>query len=633
MTPKALLALHTALISLIRYLLDDRTGGVFGAAVDMLAKETGARGVMAYRLENAELVMVAENGLPRRAKAWLARLPVDDRPWFVAQRAVISLRGEVDSQLADSRMGHSIRPTLEAAGWRTLACAPIRVGRTVHGAIVIAGGGQAFERTVLHFLEAVCGVLALSSERESILQRAREDKLRETKTAQLATMGLLSATVSRDLATPLGSMQLQLEAQETHLRALRQQIAEGGAHAMDALEEIEDIVADLGEALRRTQGIAARLLAFARETKPEPIDLSIIVQAGVKLLREGIEARGILLVVEGDHESMMVDGREEALQMLVVQLLLYASDECEASKVRGPKIAMTLERQGDSCILAMASSGRGAQLSGAQIFDGLVRDKGTQAAVGLELARQTAVAHGGGMEIGPSELGGARIKVTLPWSAGRDDSQQIPASLNRRRKVGEKRIIVWIDEDEAFVQTMSRLITTHETLIAGSIGEATEVLQELDHLPELVVCNVALPDGYGVDLHCEVDIDLASRFAFVTGGVVSADVVAYLKSSGCPTLIKPITIAEIERLLPAKAPAAAEALAAAVNAPPRTDEGSVRRARRFQERRQATTVQEVPRPPERDEDGVLTGDDAAVADELESELEGLQRDEEIDEPW
>jgi ActR/RegA family two-component response regulator len=430
-------------------------------------------------------------------------------------------------------------------------------------------------------------------------------------------------------------------AQEGHLRALREAIAAGGAGALEALDELEVLLADLGEGMRRSQGIAARLLSFARETRPESIDLSVVVQSGVKLLREGIEARGIHLGVEGDHEAMMVDGREEALQMLVVQLLLHASDDCEASKVRGPRILVQLERDGDNCVLSLAWSGRAGQLSSAQIFDGMVRDKGAQAAAGLELARQTVVSHGGSIDIAASELGGPRVKVTLPWSAGDDDGDRpTPLSLQRRRKVGEKRIIVWIDEDEAFVQGMSRLITTHETFIAGSIAEASEVLAELDHLPELVLCNVSLPDGFGVDLHCEVDAQLASRFVFVTGGVVGADVVAYLKSSGCPTLIKPVTIGEIERLLSDKAPAAAAPTPPppprveepAAPAPPRAEPVSVRRARRFQERRQATTVQDVPRAPERDADGVLSGRDA-IDDELESELAALEADEEIDNQW
>jgi DNA-binding response OmpR family regulator len=96
---------------------------------------------------------------------------------------------------------------------------------------------------------------------------------------------------------------------------------------------------------------------------------------------------------------------------------------------------------------------------------------------------------------------------------------------------------------------MARSITTHETLLVTSCDEATELFEDLDVLPELILCDVALPDGLGTELHQQAEPQLAERFVFVTGGVVGKDATDYLKSCGRPTLIKPITIDEVHQLI------------------------------------------------------------------------------------
>ncbi len=113
----------------------------------------------------------------------------------------------------------------------------------------------------------------------------------------------------------------------------------------------------------------------------------------------------------------------------------------------------------------------------------------------------------------------------------------------------QKGLILWIDDDEQFLRSMARSITTHETLLCGSVEEANEIFEDLEFLPDLVLCDVVLPDGTGTDLHQAVPAELAERFVFVTGGVIAKDVADYLKTCGRPTLIKPISVDEVHQLL------------------------------------------------------------------------------------
>jgi hypothetical protein len=308
--------------------------------------------------------------------------------------------------------------------------------------------------------------------------------------------------------------------------------------------------------------------------------------------------------------------------MLIVQLVLYAVDECAASNVEDPEVRLALSAHDGSCSLEFETSGAGPR-SGTRIFEGMLRGKSSQASAGLALARQTVAAHFGTVDVTSSELGGALIRVTLPETlaveplaapelappprhappvpsfasrSGREtepcrasspprpitrapESRRTPLKLDLDFEgdspelseapgleletstlappsdgnpgLGSKGLIVWIDEDEACLRGMARAITTHETLLLGSIAEASELFEDLDVLPALILCDVTLADGLGTDLHRSVDPQLAERFVFVTGGVIGQEAAEYLQTSGRPTLIKPITIGEVHRLLSA----------------------------------------------------------------------------------
>src|SRR5690606_7432862 len=113
---------------------------VMGPALEMVVRVLRAEGGIAYRLEDGQLTLVSEVGLPRRAKGWLAHLPVDAEHWFVAQRVAAARKVLVDADVAGSRAGMGIRPALEDVGWQVLCGTPIRLGRRVHGVVVVAAG-------------------------------------------------------------------------------------------------------------------------------------------------------------------------------------------------------------------------------------------------------------------------------------------------------------------------------------------------------------------------------------------------------------------------------------------------------------------------------------------------------------
>jgi hypothetical protein len=74
-------------------------------------------------------------------------------------------------ELAASRGGVSLRPTLEAAGWHALMAAPMAITGTVHGVLVCAAGPKLSMPTeTVAMLEAVGVLLGLAMDREALLR-------------------------------------------------------------------------------------------------------------------------------------------------------------------------------------------------------------------------------------------------------------------------------------------------------------------------------------------------------------------------------------------------------------------------------------------------------------------------------
>jgi len=428
---KALIAHRNLLIALTRYLMQDRTGGVLGAAIEMLVKVLRAQGALAYLAEGDELVLVAHHGLPRRAKAWLSHLPMAAEPWFVAQRVAQERKRELDTELAASRAGMGIRPALEEAGWKALAGFPLMGGRDVLGVLVVAASSEgAFDRETMNMLEAVGGILALSLERERSLAKEREDKAREAETAQLATMGLVASNVARELAAPVGALSLQLDDQRQELRDLRRTLQEEDSEHASSVKRLQKRAAAIFDTVERMQGLTSRLLSFSRESQPETVDLSRIVARVIDTAQSNIESKGVGLRVEEVQDELTVEGREESLQMLVLQLVLYAVQEC-AGTTESPEVVVSIYPDREYNVVAVAATGRSGQQSGARIYGSMM--KGSRAAVGLALAKQTALMHGGRVESGISDLGGVLLKVSLPAAEGRAShpaSTPVPASAD-----------------------------------------------------------------------------------------------------------------------------------------------------------------------------------------------------------
>jgi hypothetical protein len=540
---QALVAHRLALVTITSQLMGDRTGGVLAGALEVLDSCLKLRGALAYRVQAGALILVSDLRLPATARSSFSQLSLSDEPFFIAQRVALSLKHESESPSS----------ALDGVGWNHLAATPLLVGRTLHGVIVVASDRPIFDSDTQTLLDTVAGILTLALEREAAAERERERLHGDTRAAELATMGLLSSSTLLDVALPLSALGLELEEQERTVATLRTKLELAlGCEAVEGLEELEAIhgrIEAMEDNLRRAQRVASGMLAVARRTRAETVDLVQALGDCLTLTRSAIDGRGICLEMEGDDEPALVEGRRESLSMLLIQLVLHSVEQARGSR---PRLRVRMLRGHHEHRVSFEVSGSGAGPTSSQgggprrrwLDAFLGKERREARAPGLALARQTAVAHHGHIEVGTSELGGPVHVVVLPASTLPQTPRGRASSLPPPRAV-----ILCISEETDLAFELSATLPDVDVMCALSVCEARTLIATLDPPPTLVLCDVVLPDGDCLDVHSAVDAELARRFAFVTAGVIDADTASYLRESSCATLIQPVTSAEVQKLL------------------------------------------------------------------------------------
>ncbi|MFG2743388.1 ATP-binding protein [Streptomyces chartreusis] len=198
------------------------------------------------------------------------------------------------------------------------------------------------------------------------------------------------ADASHELRSPIASLRTQLEVGVAHPELL------------DLDGAVEDTV--------RLQGLAADLLLLARlDAGERPGDARFDLGA---LAREQAEGRAEVTV---EARSAQVAGSRGQVGRVLTNLLDNAARHARSA------VTLTVRREGEWVVAAVADDGAGvAEADRERIFERFVRldearsrDDGG-AGLGLAIARDVAVRHGGTLTVGRAPAGGALFELRLP---------------------------------------------------------------------------------------------------------------------------------------------------------------------------------------------------------------------------
>jgi len=273
---------------------------------------------------------------------------------------------------------------------------------------------------------------------------------------------------------------------------------------------------DLTEAGQRAAALTRQLLAFARRQPvvPRILDLGDAARYTERMLRRVLgEGVSLTVNVRAPGRVLADPGQVElALLNLAVNArdampgggrLDIVVDELEADDPRrppgpgvppGPLVVLTVRDGG----IGMDDEVR------SRIFEPFFTTKGPGRGTGLGLSTVLGIVSqsGGTIRVDSKPNQGAEFRIYLPRHAG--DPEDVPGAP--REAGGGSETILLVEDDERLRAMVRRSLAAYgyRVLDAPSAARALELVAAQGTAPDLVLTDVILAEGSGVDLACEL---------------------------------------------------------------------------------------------------------------------------------
>ena len=302
------------------------------------------------------------------------------------------------------------------------------------------------------------------------------------------------------------------------------------------VEQLRRLITDLVDVTRITKGKI--VLQRAR------VDIDALIDAAVEETRADFERRRQVLQVVRPARGLSCDGDAQRLTQALTALLSNAVKFSPDDS----RIVMTAQAVGANVAITVTDPGRGIEPEFlprafelfAQGEQSLTHgDAGL--GVGLTIARRVAQLHGGDVSLESAGLGqGTVATLRLPRSAvalagAAQDAGELADVAGRR---------VLIIEDNADSRESLRLLMELNGNQVMTAADATEGLRIAEaFVPQLVVCDIGLPDIDGFELVHALRDTLAgvdTRFVALTGYGRAEDRDLALDSGFDAFLVKPL---------------------------------------------------------------------------------------------
>ncbi|MEX3944708.1 response regulator [Paraburkholderia sp. BR10937] len=168
--------------------------------------------------------------------------------------------------------------------------------------------------------------------------------------------------------------------------------------------------------------------------------------------------------------------------------------------------------------------------------------------LGLAVTRALTEAHGGNVSArSPGAHCGATFTIMLP-TAARGEGAAAAAELRGPHRVGALNILL-IEDHEDTAEVMSQLMRTggHEVAVAGSVAGALALTASMAF--DLVVSDIGLPDGSGIDFIRAFRAQSTAPAIALTGFGTDDDVRRSVEAGFTAHLTKPVNFEQLERLI------------------------------------------------------------------------------------
>lgn len=254
--------------------------------------------------------------------------------------------------------------------------------------------------------QAMANLLAIAL--ESASNRAMAGRADMARQSEEFKSTLLDA-LAHELKTPLTSLKASVSA----IRTGRGQLSPNQTELLAIIEEETDRLTRLISEVLQMARIEAGKLKLDRRA----CDLSEIVSTAVEELKRELENRQVAINVSAELPPVMADSE------LVVNVLRHLLDNATKYSTPGTPIRITAEREGVNISICVTDQGRGLSEEEVMcVFEKYYRapshrDAAPGMGMGLAIARDIVLAHGGRIRVESRPGEGSRFSFTLPIAA------------------------------------------------------------------------------------------------------------------------------------------------------------------------------------------------------------------------
>lgn len=392
----------------------------------------------------------------------------------------------------------------------------------------------------------------LHEDLEAQFKTLQETQARLVMSEKLSGIGEMIAGVAHELNNPLTSI------------LIFAQLLQARSWDDETSSSLDRIVTEA----RRAAAIVRGLLDFARQHPPEwkPVQIDHLVQATLELLAYELRTNNITVTVQAAQDLPVILGDARQLQQVLVNLIRNARQAIRSVATSG-NITICIkccgaqfarDRQPDEPVVSLCVRDDGPGIPPGlltRIFDPFFTTKGSEdgTGLGLSICHGIIARHKGHIwaENGPD--GGAVFIIELP--VGKEAAAETAMeSAAEPPALGSGHLL--IVDDELGVREVFRRVLERSGYQVDVAGDGMTGLARIEQraneggMYDLVICDIHMPGLSGQEVYARVrreHPELARRFLFTTGDVISPAIKAFFASAGAPYLSKPFDGVDLVR--------------------------------------------------------------------------------------
>ena len=517
---------------------------ILGAVVDAARQLCRADAALIYLLDGEVFRVARTSGVPPQVSAYIAAHPFVLGPGTLSGRVG---RARTPGQIEDVLLDESYEraDAQRVAGFRTVVAAPLLLADDLVGVLNLwRTQVQPFDERETTLLTAFAAHAAVAISNAHLV-RALEVRSAELEVASRHKSEFL-ASMSHELRTPLnaviGFSEVLLERmfgdlnerQDEYLR----DILASGRHLLELLNDVLDL---------------SKVEAGAMELALAPVDIAVVVDHCVALMRERATSRGLWLAAEVSPGIGHLTADELRLKQILLNLLSNAVKFTPS----GGSIDVTAQQDGEQVVIQVIDSGVGIPTDDQErIFDSFQqagrsasRVEGT--GLGLTLCKRIVELHGGQIAVASVEGAGSTFTVRLPLLAEERAAEP--------RRPGRDPSVLVIEDDPSSVDLVHAYLSGsgYEVLVARNGVDGLAAVRR--EQPDAVILDIQLPglDGWDVLSTLKAEPETA-RIPVVVISVLDERARGALHGAAA-YLVKPVSRDDVLSALEGAVPAAERA--------------------------------------------------------------------------